>query len=345
MVNDRPVSLEAIVFDLESDDESLRKGALLSVPDLGERALEAIPLLQEIATADPSIELRYIARKVLGLLATQASMEPAPTGPRQSAGLTQALVRVPPEVLALRLASSNPAERGSAYRATAMKRDAALLPSLLTRVGVKGEPDPDLRALLVQVIAVLGGKGQLRIITSYLDDPDPRVRCATVEMLARLQDLTACTHIARALQDGDQEVAVAAARALKAVGGLNILKIGAVMMRSDATWAREAGANMLGTAKIPEATPLLERALTDGHEPVRTKAQAGLKRLAELGHAEARAALERAASVRERGGVLAFEGVEKQPQAPKPANVADRRRFTRQVASLSLADENQLPSL
>ena len=352
--------VDRILTDLESDVEATRRGAVGAAVRLGDRAVRAIPLLQRMADQDPVPEVRYHARKGLHVLALEAHMrsQPPATAPAQpqapgpkSAKITQLLAEESLPVVAQKLNSSNPNVRASALRATAIKQDKRLIPVLLARMGPTNEPDAELRAIQARVLAVLGGKEQLKNLATYLDDPEPDVRVNAVDVLAQLRDVMAFPFIVRSLQDKDPRPKQHAATALSKVGPVNILKICGLMAQNEQAWMRDAAVYCLALTKLPDGVPLLEKALKDAEEPVRSKARLGLQRLAEQGLATAKAALARAeaapAAKESEEQKRAEPVVESRPAediaSPEPAK---RRVATKQLIALDGAlDESHLPRI
>lgn len=294
--------LERVLVELESDQPETRRTAISVAIQLGERAVSAIPVLQRMAAEDPVPDVRHHARKSLYVLALEAHMKgqggpaaqpKAAVGPK-SAHITEALSKEALPVVAKKLNHADPNVRASALRATAIKQDRNLLTVLLDRVGPTAEPDAELRAMLVRVIAILGGKTQLKVLAGYLDDPEPEVRATTVDVLAQLRDAMAFPFIMRALQDRDPKPQQRAGAALSKIGAGNILKICELMLSSDRAWSRDAAVFCLALTRVPDAAPHLEKALSDTEESVRKKARLGLERLAAQDVAAAREALARA---------------------------------------------------
>src|SRR5258708_2090346 len=126
MVN-RSEDVESIIRDLRSDDLAHRRRAIFAAARLGERAVNAIPGLQQIARPDSSVELRYLARKALGALADLVKGPSSSMRVRKSARVTQALALGTSGAIAVKLSSTDPHIRASAYRAAALNRDTALL--------------------------------------------------------------------------------------------------------------------------------------------------------------------------------------------------------------------------
>jgi HEAT repeat protein len=339
---------EVILFDLDSEQEDVRRAAVFAAAK--SESLRVVQRLSELSGIDPSVEIRYLCRKALNAIASRAKVAGASLQVRKSARVTRALALEASDVVAANMESPDANLRASAYRAVAMKQDATLLAKVLARTRPEQEPDPELRSVVLQVVAVLGGKSQVAAISAFLDDPDARCRANAVEVLARLKDVGALAFVVRALQDQDHRVQTAAITALQGVGGLNLLKICWLMLRSDQYWARDAAAHCLCAVKSPQAVPILVDALADPYEAVRIKAKNGLALLAQRGIAAAAEALKQAESVKdveEPDDFMRLESL-KIPEPEEGIGSSDpkkRRRATQQLAALGIAGEEHVPLL
>ena len=253
-------------------------------------------------------------------------------------------------MIAVRFASPDPTVRSAAYQAAALKQEPVLLGALLTRVGSNLEPDARLRSTLIQTIAFLGGKEQIPVLASFLDDRDARCRSTAIEALASLRDLNAYGYIGKALGDPDHRVQLAAAKALQDIGALNAVAIAKRMPESEKYWIRDAAAHLLTTNPTLEGLPLMESALSDSYEPVLLKAKRGLLRLVQEGVEEARPALEKGAGIKDGEDPLDFLQLETRPATTttdilSSPDVEARRKAARQMAESWLAGDGHLPLL
>lgn len=352
--------VDRVLLELESDSPAGRRDAVLAAVRLGERAVRAIPLLQRMASDEVIPELRHLARKGLHLLAQEAhakaqanqqaqALTAQPGG--KSAKITQELAKESIPVVAAKLNSSNPHVRASALRATAMRGEKLLLPALMERLGPEREPDPELRAIQVRVLAILGGKEHMKGVAGFLEDPDPTCRTAAVDVLAQFRDVSAFPFIVRSLQDPDPRCQARAAAALTKVGAVNILKICELMIASDRAWSRDAAAFCLALTGLPDSARLLEGLLGDSEESVRRKARLGLVKLVEKGVDAAKEVLARQSVPREPAPPAAPEApapvVETAPAADIESREPSRRRIaTKQLVALDGAlDESHLPGI
>jgi HEAT repeat protein len=290
-----PFDIGDLLQQLEDENEDVRRSSLLTVAKLGEESVPAIRVLQRLASEDRSAQIRYLARKVLRLLAMEAMARaqeqspaaPGATGPitRKSAKITDALAQESAPVLAAKLNSRHAGVRASALRAAAIRQDPALIPIILERLGPANEPDPQLRALQAGALAILGGRDQMKTVASFLDDPDPYCRAAAVTVLAQYRDVAAFSLVIRSLLDPDPKPQAVARKTLETVGPGNVGKICQLMLRSDRTWSREAAVHCLVEFNLPNALEILEGVLADTDEGVRQKASLGIERLAAMGSA------------------------------------------------------------
>jgi HEAT repeat protein len=111
-----------------------------------------------------------------------------------------------------------------------------------------------------------------------LQDPDARVRQRAAEALARVGGPRATEALAQALDDPMQEVRLAAVSALRKLGPGPAKQGLARLLREDEVWeVRVQAAHALGLTGDPEVVPLLEAALGDQNEFVRSAAANALR--------------------------------------------------------------------
>lgn len=298
--------------------EETRRDAVLACARA--RDVAAVEALRRLSGDDPSIEVRYLARKALHLiLEAHPEAAPAHPGPKPLPADPSA------DELRAHLAAPDPVERAWALREIAARELAALLPDVLARVGQ--EPEAAVRAQLVGTLATIGGGPHRKEVAAFIRDPDARVRANAVEALELLRDPTAYALIIKALQDPDHRVKLNAISALHRVGKLNILVCCEKMLRNKDYWLRDAAAYCLASARLPEAVPVLVKALDDAYAPVRIKAKQGLAAMASAGDAAARDALEQAGGIKDHEKAAdfldAFTSTPPPPTAPDPEEKAD----------------------
>lgn len=294
---------------LGAQREETRREAVLACARARDAA--AVEALRRLSGGDPSIEVRYLARKALHLiLEAHPEAAPPPGGPRP--------LPADPSVDELRahLTAADPVERAWALCEVRAREHTQLLPDVLARVAA--EPEPAVRAQLVNTLAAVGGSQHRKEVAAFIRDPDARVRANAVEALEQLRDPTVYALIIKALQDPDHRVKFNAIAALHRVGKLNILVCCEKMLRNRDYWLRDAAAYCLASARLPEAVPVLAKALDDAYEPVRIKAKQGLAAMASAGDAAASEALEKAGGIKDHEKAADFLDAFS-PSAPGPA--------------------------
>jgi HEAT repeat protein len=252
-----------ILRALDSPDEENRRRALFLAAE--RRDERALPKLQQMAAEDPSLEVRYYARKAL-LYFQQV------VGVRRTAGGGGV------EELEGDLSSPDPRVRNEAVQALVrLGGDAA---RTRVRTMVEGEVDPFVRATLAVSLGVLGGPAEISSLDSLLQDSDPRVRANAIEGLMHIGGADVPARVVPYLKDADNRVKVNAYTALGKFKKMDLLKALGEMLTSDKAWRRDAAAYALVKMEIPESVPLLEYALGDDYVGIRLKARNGLVLLA-----------------------------------------------------------------
>lgn len=285
-----------IVQGLASPDEETRKRAIF----LAAQALDfrAVPALRTIAENDPSIELKYFAKKALFFLQQnylrqqqgQPPMEgaPAPPGgdPAEASDTTASLQRV-----RAGLEDPDPQARNRLVQALARHGAAEALDLVLERVDK--ETDPFVRATMAVTVGILGTRREVPVLERFLKDEDPRVRANAIEGLMHVGAPEAARLIAPHLKDLDNRVKVNAYTALGKFERVDLLRALAEMIGSEQVWLRDSATYALVKLELPESVPLLDHALKDEYKGIRLKARNGLVLLAKRGVSTARAVLER----------------------------------------------------
>jgi len=108
---------------------------------------------------------------------------------------------------------------------TRMILELAVLPGVDGDVALRwlGEaaahPDATVRLDVARLVAVVGGRGGLRILLDLLNnDRDPLVKRAAIQALGTLGDAAAVPFLSRVVADGDEEAQLAAVSALARIG-------------------------------------------------------------------------------------------------------------------------------
>ncbi len=275
-----------ILRALESPDEENRRRALFWVAQ--KRDVRALFVLKRMAQNDPSVEVRYYAKKALLFFQQLPSPPPASEGTQSSSfeGLRDPQAKV----------------RNETVQALARSGTEGALEAFSELVG--SEKNPFVKATLAVAIGVLGSTPQIPLLDRFLADADPRVRANAIEGLMHIGGPEVSQRIVPHLKDTDKRVKVNAYTALSKVKKIDLLKALGEMLTAEKLWVRDASAYALAKLLLPESVPLLQHALADGYVGVRLKARNGLVSLSERGVTQAGVALERVGG--ERSGPKAY---------------------------------------
>ena len=122
------------------------------------------------------------------------------------------------------------------------------------------------------------------LLPLLLEDSDPVVRQRAAESLALVGGTTAIEGLARAVEDPMKEVRLASVRGLRRLDPGYATPALARLVLDDTEWeVRVQAATALGRSGNPEVVPVLEAALQDDNEFVRSAATKGLETLATAG--------------------------------------------------------------
>lgn len=284
-------TLEVLQKALSSAEEATRKQAILAAAQAFEVRL--VPLLQRIAQQDPSIELRFLAKKALAffqLRLRQAQEKKAATGIGEG---PQARIRG----LLEELRSPDVEVRNNAVQSLGKLGGKDVAHEIL--LACKRESDPFVRASLAVAVGQAAKEDGLDALRAFLNDEDPRVRANAIEGMSFLPAQQAAQWITPHLKDEDSRVKVNAYTALGKIRKIDLLQALGRMLDSEKVWLRDSAAYALCKLEIPESVPLLERALADPFQGVRLKARNGLVLLAKAEVSQAQKALERVGGERD----------------------------------------------
>ncbi|HET7462622.1 MAG TPA: HEAT repeat domain-containing protein [Longimicrobium sp.] len=155
---------------------------------------------------------------------------------------------------------------------TRMILELAVLPDVDPDIALRwlGEaaahPDATVRLDVARLVAVVGGRGGLRILLDLLNnDRDPLVKRATIQALGTLGDAAAVPFLSRVVNDGDEEAQLAAVGALARIGsGEALPALLGVVNRRTLLGLKKASrvktAAIAAIARIP--TPAARQAIT-----------------------------------------------------------------------------------
>lgn len=203
---------------------------------------EAVQILETVLfrTADPELRIAIFRRLIRmegmsGRLAARAMTDPSPARTRMILELA-VLPDVDPDI-ALRWLGEAAAH-----------------------------PDATVRLDVARLVAVVGGRGGLRILLDLLNnDRDPLVKRAAIQALGTLGDAAAVPFLSRVVNDGDEEAQLAAVGALARIGSGEALPalLGVVNRRTLLGLKKGSRVKTAAIAAIARiATPAARQAIT-----------------------------------------------------------------------------------
>ncbi|MFZ2960569.1 MAG: NAD-binding protein, partial [Candidatus Ozemobacteraceae bacterium] len=110
----------------------------------------------------------------------------------------------------------SPLEKQTALKKLIQEKSEGSLDQIL--LALKSETEPEIIALCLRGVAIVGGFSQLQTITPFLANPDPILRLHAVEALRLIGNPRVCLHLFGRLSDADMRVKKLATQALKLIG-------------------------------------------------------------------------------------------------------------------------------
>lgn len=152
----------------------------------------------------------------------------------------------------------------------------------LTLDGLR-DADGFVRSIAAKLVGDLGTVERVPLLVELLQaDPYPRARQTAAESLERLGGEAAIDGLLRGLEDPIKEVRLASVKGIRALDPRRAMPVLARLLLEDTVWEiRVQAAGALGRIGDPEVVPVLEAAIDDESEFVRS---AAANALAELGH-------------------------------------------------------------
>ena len=277
--------IKRIIGSLDSPLEAQRERAIEALVKSND--IRAIHALQQVASSDESVRLRYLAKKALFVLKRRLSKDIPEEGPDSVVGLKPSSVRL--DRIAEIFNSKDSAKKLSLLKVIA-KHGLKQTVSLLLEAAKK-EPDALVRSNIIIVVGMVGDEKNIKDIAGHLHDTDPRVRANAIEALEYTNHPNAYPIIVNALGDADNRIRANAIKALKNYGKVNVINLLRKMLRSDQVWMRDSAAYALSMVAKDEALPLLIDALKDEHASIRQRAREGLTNLGQRGNVTAQKAV------------------------------------------------------
>jgi HEAT repeat protein len=313
--------LAPILNQLKSDDEQARLQGIIELIKTQDPMI--VPILNKIAGGDPSVEVRYYARRALDSLKGAVSPE-APEAPATSESAPppgSPATPAPEASLPEMFASPDPRVRFEGLK-LALQQGTPEAKNLISR-SILQEPVPQLLASFVIALGRLGSDDDLPVLSGFLQHEDSRVRANAVEALATIGSEAAYRHLIPCLQDTDNRVKTNVIKALQAFGGPALFELLKKMAFDGEVWMRDSALFALTRSRTPYALTLLGQiARTDPLERLRDKARGHIGALAQEGN-EVAAAILRQLSAPPAGTEAAPTGAGASPDTPPPPPKAD----------------------
>lgn len=311
-------NLDPIIKLLQSHDESDRKQGIVDL--LSSEDPLTVAILNKLAAQDPSVEIRYYARRALDSLIRRE--EEPPSEPAALPTLKELFE------------AEDPRTRFEGLKAALQAGTEEALARI--REGLGKEPIPQLQASFIIALGRLGSGADIPILAEYLQHGDARIRANAVEALATIGTDEAYTFLVPVLQDEDNRVKSNVIKALQAYGGAPLFELLKSMATESAVWMRDSALYSLIRFKTPQALGLVGQiALNDPLERIREKARKNLEILAVEGNESARAILAQLKSSQ------APPSAPEQsiPGIPPPPPVAEVREAPDSIAALLASPE------
>ncbi|MBI3890957.1 MAG: HEAT repeat domain-containing protein [Candidatus Wallbacteria bacterium] len=257
--------LDKCLSELEDLREDVRAKAVAALGKIEDPV--TFLALDRISTADPSIQLRFTAKKTTHQL--QETIQRRPPDVR---------VGGDPAVLQALLGSSDPTVRKKCLELCLATRQMAAIP--LIPPLLENEPDPEVKRAAL-LLAALAGRHAIRVLAPFIADPEVQVRWAAVTALGIIDDVDMFPYAVRALSDPAPEVQKSAFRICSRIGKANFGRLLEHMVASTKPWKRLAAVLAIVRVRQPHLRPMAERSLQDPDPQVRQAAASALEALGE----------------------------------------------------------------
>ena len=271
---------------LRSLDENERKQALVLLSRTPTR--ENLAIIQNLAENDPHSDVRFLAKRALNLIQSNAGTAPRPEAatPLNEQKLKEYL-------------EGNEHEKLAAIRHVVVNSLKQALPLILERL--PKESDPAALSSLIMAVGKLGTAATFPHILPFLANQNQRVKASAVEAAGMLGSPQAYPSILKLLDDPDNRVRGNAAIAVKNLGPANITKVIRAMVDSKQANMKSTAAYVLRFFPEDTNVDILTPLLASSDINVRNNALKTLSVYNEKGIARA-------------GAVLASLGSDAQPQ-------------------------------
>ncbi|MFZ2958145.1 MAG: HEAT repeat domain-containing protein [Candidatus Ozemobacteraceae bacterium] len=288
---------------LHSAYEADRRQGILDLVRSGDPM--AMAILTKLAAEDPSVEIRYYARRAAGSLKpppvtetlpteqtppdehVPSTEQKSPTGQNDQTSPQPNTLPAADASLCDLFASTDPKVRFEGLKRALTKPSPETL--LLVRQGYEQEPVAVLKASFVIALGRLGSEDEIDLLGHALEDTDSRIRANAVEALASIGSEKAFLHLIPLLQDEDNRVRANVIKALQTYGGAALLDLLRNMALEGEIWMRDSALFALSRFQSPHTMTIIAKiAADDPLERLRTKAFSMLETFARSGNAAAR---------------------------------------------------------
>ncbi|KAF1080540.1 MAG: hypothetical protein GQF41_2950 [Candidatus Rifleibacterium amylolyticum] len=218
-------------------------------------------LIQQITTIagnDSDEETRFLARKALERLTTEAGEHPD----------AQAFEQLSVEQL---LQHADPHARSVGLKKVFASPDRT--GRLMVLNALRTEAVPQLVASMIIGLGRFANPEDIAVIAPYLRHEDARIRANAVEALAMFESDEAYRFVVSSMSDEDHRVKTNVVRALQGIGGQSLFSLLKKMSQDDKLWTRASAAYAFYRIKSPQSlVALAQMALKDESPDVRRRA-------------------------------------------------------------------------
>jgi HEAT repeat protein len=250
-----------ILLLLRSSDETDRRTGIIELVRIQD-PLKG-PLLLKMAGEDPSVELRYYAKKALDALVRAQTIKGDPPA------------RIMARTIAEMLDAADPQTRLAGLK-KAMESPHPEMKALIKQ-SLDREVLPHLKASFIITLGRIGSDEDIPLLRECLNDDDQRIRANAVEALAHIGSDQALMLLVPLIGDPDNRVKANALGALQTCGHSARSALLARMATDEPVWMRDSAIYALSRFPTPETLAILTR--ISHHDPLprlREKAQAGV---------------------------------------------------------------------
>jgi len=168
---------ETLVDRLDAAEPDVREGAVIGLARTN--TVRAMAVLQKVVSQDPSVRVRYVAKKALWVMKRRMGQGQQRPGPTVILGLRPDTSEL--DNFKAVLVGGDYDRKDALLKMMVRHRLKGAYP--LVAAAARSEKSPLARSKMVIVMGVLGGEEAVGDVADYLNDPDPRVRANAIEAL------------------------------------------------------------------------------------------------------------------------------------------------------------------